>query len=606
MTVLVVDDTANNVAIASQVVKRLGHRPIVARSGEEALEVFLAEAPDMILMDVMMPGIGGLEATRRIREAAGARWLPILMVTALTREDEVLEGLRAGADDYLTKPLSLPVFQAKIQVFQRIVALQQTLARQASELSTYYRQAEEERRLGAQLMEYMVNRDGLGDPALRHRIVPAWHFSGDLIAAARTPGKCHHLMLSDGMGHGLPAAMATLPQFDTFYAMTELGYGIGRIAEVMNSRMHAMMPRGRFAALTLVSINPVMGTIDVWNGGNPAPCLVDASGKIVKSWKSRHVPLGLLPPEEFSRELETCAYEKDCQLFLWSDGLTEAENAEGEQFGIERAQARLAAADPLQRFDALLDALDSHCASKKPVDDIAVLMVTLGAPGASVPGLAQALDPESGSQGLRMSYHFEAPELKTLDVVPTLFGVIEHIAAIREQAGQVFLILSELVTNALDHGLLGLDSSLKTSSDGFATYAARRQNALRELRAGFIDIDLEIVRRDARRMLKISVCDSGPGFAPAILSRAPEAGLHGRGLDLVRRLSRDVEFLGAGNAVVAYCELGVPAHAPGSSKAIHLQDRPEDPVTSHGGDSGIRRSGNAGGVEQVLSTAVKR
>lgn len=569
MTVLVVDDTANNVAIASQVVKRMGHRFIEASSGEEALEKFLAESPDMILMDVMMPGIGGLEATRRIRQAAGSRWLPILMVTALAREDEVLEGLRAGADDYLTKPLSLPVFQAKIQVFQRIAELQQELSKRSAELSSYYRQAEDERRLGARLMEYMVNREGLSDPALRYRVTPAWHFSGDLIAAARTPGNCHHILLSDGMGHGLPAAMASLPQFDTFYAMTELGYGIGRIVEVMNSRMHTMMPQGRFSALTLVSINPVMGTIEVWNGGNPSPCMVDASGKIVKRWKSRHVPLGLLSPEEFSSELEVYSYDGECQLFLWSDGLTEAENAEGVQFGAERACSTLESAEPEHRFETLVQALDVHRAGAL-ADDITVLMVSVPAPGTMEQPVAPAAGAEYGSDGFRMSFHFEALDLKNLDVVPTLSGVVERIAATKEHAGQVFLILSELVSNALDHGLLRIDSSLKTTTDGFAAYAAQRQNALKELQEGFIDIDIDILRRDNRKMVKITVRDSGPGFNWATRSQVSERGLHGRGIELVRRLSREMQYSGAGNEVVVYYELSPVSHSIGSNQSHSL------------------------------------
>ncbi len=556
MTVMVVDDIANNVAIASQVVKRMGHRFITANSGEEALEKFQTERPDMILMDVMMPGIGGLEATRRIRQAqaADSRWLPILMVTALAREDEILEGLRAGADDYLTKPLSLPVLQAKIQVFQRIAELQQELTQQAVALSDYYRQAEDERRLGARLMEYMVNREGLSDPALQHRITPAWHFSGDLIAAARTPGNCHHILLSDGMGHGLPAAMASLPLFDTFYAMSELGYGIGRIVEVMNSRMHTMMPAGRFTALTLVSINPVMGTVEVWNGGNPYPCLVGADGKIAKHWKSRHVPLGVLPPEEFSAELEVFSYEGPCQLFLWSDGLTEAENAEGEQFGAERAWATLTSAEPEHRFDTLIQTLDGHRAGAL-TDDIAVLAVEVPAPGAVEYSPMHEKDEAHGSDSLRMAFHFDALDLKSMDVVPALSGVIERVAATKEHAGQIFLILSELVSNALDHGLLHLDSALKTTSEGFAAYAAHRQHALNNLQEGCIDLTLEIMRRDNRKMAKITVRDSGPGFNWARGSTLPDSGLHGRGIELVRRLSYDMQYSDAGNEVVVYYEL---------------------------------------------------
>jgi len=556
MTVMVVDDIANNVAIAGQVVKRMGHRFIAANSGEEALEKFRTERPDMILMDVMMPGIGGLEATRRIRQAqgAGSRWLPVLMVTALAHEEEVLEGLRAGADDYLTKPVSLPVLRAKIQVFQRIAELQEELARQAEELSIYYRQAEDERRIGARLMEYMINREGLSDPALRYRVTPAWHFSGDLIAAARTPGKSHHILLSDGMGHGLPAAMASLPLFDTFYSMSELGYGIGRIVEVMNSRMHTMLPPGRFAALTLVSINPVMGTVEVWNGGNPYPCLIDANGTIIKRWKSRHVPLGLLPPEEFSAELEVVSYEGACQLFLWSDGLTEAENAEGEQFGAERAWATLASAEPEHRFDELVQALDGHRAGAL-ADDIAVLMVKVPPPGAVEHIPAHEKSEDHGSDSLRMSFHFDALDLKYMDVVPALSGVIERIAATKEHAGQIFLILSELVSNALDHGLLRLDSTLKTTSEGFAAYAARRQHALKNLQEGGIDITLEILRRDKRKMAKITVRDSGPGFNWAGGSVFPDSRLHGRGIELVRRLSYDMKYNDVGNEIVVYYEL---------------------------------------------------
>ncbi len=562
MTVLVVDDTANNVAIAGQVVKRMGHRFIEARSGEEALEKFHSESPDMILMDVMMPGIGGLEATRRIRQAAGARWLPILMVTALTREDEVLEGLRAGADDYLTKPLSLPVFQAKIQVFQRIAELQQALSRYSDELAAYYRQAEEERHLGASLMEYMVTREGLNDPALRYRVTPAWHFSGDLVAAARTPGKCHHILLSDGMGHGLPAAMGSLPQFDTFYAMTELGYGIERIVEVMNGRMHTMMPQGRFSALTLISVNPVAGTIEVWNGGNPAPCLIDASGRIVRRWNSRHLPLGLLPPHEFSAELEVYSYGGECQLFLWSDGLTEAENAEGEQFGAQRAHATLESAGAAHRFDALVQALDAHRAGAV-ADDITVVGVDIPAPGTLVAPVVQKSGVEQGSDHLRMSFHFEALDLKNLDVVPALTGIIERIAALKDHAGQVFLILSELVSNALDHGLLQVASSLKTSGEGFAAYAVQRQKALQALQEGFIEIDIEILRRDNRRMAKITVRDSGSGFDWAARMRMPATALHGRGIELVRRLSHEMRYVGSGNEVVAYYELSSAAGAAG-------------------------------------------
>lgn len=552
MRILVVDDAPDNVAIASQAVARMGHRPVLAATGEEALEKFAADPPDMILMDVMMPGMGGLEATRRIREMAGS-WLPILMVTALGREHEIVEGLKAGADDYLLKPLSLPVFQSKVRVFQRIAEMQRELTRHAEELAAYYRQAEEERRIGARLMEYMISREGLRDPALRYRVTPAWHFSGDLLAAARTPGQCHHILLSDGMGHGLPAAVASLPLFDTFYSMTALGYGIARIAEVMNSRLHAMSAEGRFAAVTLVSVNPVAGMIEVWNGGNPYPCLVDATGRIVRRWKSRHVPMGILPPESFSSELDVFSYSGECQLFLWSDGLTEAENVQGEQFGAERAWSVLEAASAENRFDALLQALDQHRAGSV-IDDIAAVMFAVPAPGTLEIPLPIGDRVESGGDGLRMFFRFEAQELKYLEIAPLLTCLTERIDGLKEHAGQIFMILSELVSNALDHGLLGIDSSLKTVSDGFGRYAVHRKQALAALQDGFIEIEIEILYRDARKMARIGVRDSGPGFDWKQRASASERSMAGRGIELVRRLSYDVDYSDIGNEVtVHYC-----------------------------------------------------
>jgi hypothetical protein len=197
-------------------------------------------------------------------------------------------------------------------------------------------------------------------------------------------------------------------------------------------------------------------------------------------------------------------------------------------------------------------------------------MVSVPAPGTMEQPVAPAAGAEYGSDGFRMSFHFEALDLKNLDVVPTLSGVVERIAATKEHAGQVFLILSELVSNALDHGLLRIDSSLKTTSDGFAAYAAQRQNALKELQEGFIDIDIDILRRDNRKMVKITVRDSGPGFNWATRSQVSERGLHGRGIELVRRLSREMQYSGAGNEVVVYYELSPVSHSIGSNQSHSL------------------------------------
>lgn len=113
--VLIVDDNEVNRYLLKAFVSKLGHRWSLAASGEEALQRFAEDAPDIVLMDVLMPGMSGLDATRRIRRLAGNRWIPIILISALVADEDLSAGLEAGAEDYLYKPIKFPYFKAKFE-----------------------------------------------------------------------------------------------------------------------------------------------------------------------------------------------------------------------------------------------------------------------------------------------------------------------------------------------------------------------------------------------------------------------------------------------------------------------------------------------------------
>ncbi|GAA5185777.1 hypothetical protein GCM10025771_42520 [Niveibacterium umoris] len=121
--VMVADDTAANRTLVRAYLSRLGFEVLVAENGEQAVEIFERELPDIVLMDVMMPVMDGLEATRRLRAGSG-RAVPIVMLSALGSEGDVVGGLDAGADDYLVKPLSYQIFAAKMRTVARTLSLQ--------------------------------------------------------------------------------------------------------------------------------------------------------------------------------------------------------------------------------------------------------------------------------------------------------------------------------------------------------------------------------------------------------------------------------------------------------------------------------------------------
>lgn len=127
--VLVADDDLLVVMPAIELIKRCGHSVTHVTNGREAIAAYIAHQPDMILMDVMMPVMGGIEATREIRKLAADRWIPLLMLTSLDSKEDMLAGFEAGADDYLAKPIDVDLLYARMFSLQRIALIQNQLHR---------------------------------------------------------------------------------------------------------------------------------------------------------------------------------------------------------------------------------------------------------------------------------------------------------------------------------------------------------------------------------------------------------------------------------------------------------------------------------------------
>ncbi|WP_435628367.1 SpoIIE family protein phosphatase [Candidatus Ferrigenium straubiae] len=443
--------------------------------------------------------------------------------------------------------------------FDRVVQLQQHFLEKILVLEEYLDRLDEEQRIGSYIMGHITKVHGELDPLIRHLIRPAEHLSGDMLLAARTPDDALHILLADAVGHGLVAAVNVLPLSQAFYDMTENGFRITQIAEELNLKIHRFMPVDRFVAVTLVSINVRNRVIEVWNGGNPAPVLVGKNGKILHEWESTNLPLGILPGESFSGKPEIFQYEENCQLCLFSDGLPEAESPLGEPFGRDRIRKLLQDSNPRGRFENLVGLLDAHLGGKPAHDDVSLAMIEVptylraeAVPVVHVPVQAIA----AGTSNWKIEISLGAAELKYLNIVPMLTNIIEKIHVANEFAAPLFMILSELFNNALDHGILQLDSGLKHGADGFDKFLELRDERLHALEGGKIDLEIEKVVIEGKYGVKIRVADSGEGFDyAAALAGAEDKvkhGQHGRGITLVESMSYKLEYAGRGNDVTAY------------------------------------------------------
>ena len=525
LNILVVDDATENILVLATMLRQMGHSVVSARSGEEALDMFLQQRMDLVMMDVMMPGIGGYETVREMRRI-DTEWFPIIFITVAGQTNDIVCGIEAGGDEYLVKPIDFKLLQAKINSLYERLRLTRQLAEQNQLLQDYHARNEEDQRIALGYMQRLIALDKLKDRAVQFYLKSAENFCGDLIAVARTPGGQLHAMLADSTGHGLSAALAGMPAIQTFYSMTEKGFDIAAVAREMNVKVRHSLTVNHFVAAILVSIDPVNRMIRVWNGGCPPPLMLNADGIEAYRFNSHHLALGILPAEQFDAAVEhySCTSD-DCGLLMFSKGVVELENQNGELFGLKGLLQAARSAAPSDRWQNIKAAIDEFSAGKVSVkDDVALMMVQCVQEQEQVH--AQVQEPEQpqgqGQTVWQFSLSLSMPQIKNMDVVPMLLEVVNQIENDSKSKGEIFLILSELFNNALDHGLLKLDSTLKHHPEGMDKYFDERANRLASIQTGTIDMGLEKIAYAGDGMqLKISVRDSGDGFDYQHMGKLP-------------------------------------------------------------------------------------
>jgi CheY-like chemotaxis protein len=375
LKVLVVDDTPTNRQILRVFLSKLGYRVDLASDGAEAVERFLVDSPDIVLMDVMMPVMDGYAAARIIKKACGDRWVPVVFVSALDKEENLVMGLDAGGDDYLHKPVSFVVLHAKLRSLERAIRTQRALDDNRRRLQRYHDAQEEENRLAQHIIDRQMSRPGLADPSVQHWLSPAANFSGDVIAAARAPDHSLYVLLADATGHGLAAAISVLPVLTMFYDFVERGYPLDYIVAELNRQLCATMPSGRFVAASLLWLDEETRRAHLWQGGMPDILLVDARGAVKRRFSAQQLPLGIVEFDEETAVIPDIELQPGEQFVLFSDGLIEAADAQGRQFGLERLCEVMAKAPPQRRLDAVRASIHAHAGSDPVHDDISLLLV---------------------------------------------------------------------------------------------------------------------------------------------------------------------------------------------------------------------------------------
>lgn len=555
LQVLIADDSNSDRLLLEAFVKKLGHRVITASDGDEAMQCFHALRPDIILLDALMPRMSGFAVAEAVKQVAGDSFIPIIFLTALTEADSLARCLEVGGDDFLTKPYNRVILEAKINAFRRMKRMHGLLQQQRDEIARYNRDLLREQDWAKRIFDKVARPDYLAIPQLRYSLSPLAMFNGDILLAAPQPSGNLLVLLGDFTGHGLAAAVGTMPLAQTFYSMAEKGFPLPEIVRELNRKLYEVLPTGVFCCACLVSVSADQTTVQIWNGGLPEVFVLQV-GQAPQSVASGHLPLGVQPDSRFNAQTIWLPLQPGSRLLLRSDGVHETSNMRGEVFGEERLRQVLINADPMEAFESVLQAITDFAEGSARSDDVS--LVELRLLPADVPAMAApaAVWRQEASGGLNWSlqYTLQGEAILRCDPLPILLHALLEVPGLRGQAGRVHTVLSELYANALEHGLAQLDSSIKHSHEGFLRYYELKRERLAACsEEACVRISLQYRGDGNSGELTVIVQDSGAGFRLPVLTASnlnPERPA-GRGLALVQGLCDTVSVLDPGNCVQA-------------------------------------------------------
>jgi phosphoserine phosphatase RsbU/P len=358
--ILLVDDDPVVRSIHSMLLRRQGHEVLEANDGELAWRLIKETLVSFVVSDWMMPNLAGVDLCRRIRSENFERYVYVILCTSRGAKSDLIEGMDAGADDFLVKPTSPEELRVKVRAGERVLNLQQGLADKNRELAginhrlqSAHNLIEEDLRAAAWMQERLLPAPSLEAHGIRceWRLQSSGYVAGDIFNFFPMNEKQVGFYLLDVSGHGVPAAMLSvtlsmmltpeathgspLKRYDSVTGTFEVLSPFDAIRE-LNRRFQ--LKDDRYFTMIYGVIDSQSSVLRMAQAGHPGPILIRNKG-CLEMLGTGGMPVGLWPDIEFDC-VETSIAHGD-RLLLYSDGVTECKNVRDEELGKERLVAYL-------------------------------------------------------------------------------------------------------------------------------------------------------------------------------------------------------------------------------------------------------------------------
>jgi sigma-B regulation protein RsbU (phosphoserine phosphatase) len=392
--ILVVDDEEMNRDGLARRLQRHDYEVATARNGREAIELLGGRRFDLVLLDIMMPGMNGLEALKFLRRVDSLIDLPIIMVTAKGETEDMVEAFELGANDYVTKPLDIPLVLARIraqlalrravsqvkELEEKLEAHNQKLRAGAAELAAANERHAGDLEAAARAQRALLPPipQELPGTRLASACEPCGRLSGSCLSVFRLGDKHAGLCALEVSGHGVAAALLSV-------ALTQLlaraaGHdAVTPPAEVVAKAGHDLPPEaveGHTISLLYGALALDTGEFRFVSAGHPGPAYL-SNGLPSTRLEAAGFPFGVTGNGHTYKEQVVTLRPGD-RLALYSDGLTTARNAEGEHFGAHRLLAALDEGRRLPLADALgvlVGSVEKWCGDTPRQADLLALLV---------------------------------------------------------------------------------------------------------------------------------------------------------------------------------------------------------------------------------------